>query len=69
MKVWAVPVTYEASGLIDVKANTLGEAIRKAEYCKPTEMYNKDESRLLVSMNYDTEDIREFFNGGELDDE
>lgn len=69
MKVWSIPVVYEGSGMIDVKANTLVEAIQKVGRFTSDDVYRKDEATLISSPNYEDEEIREFFNGGEYDDE
>lgn len=69
MKTWKIPVIWTVNGIVEIEADTLGEALSEAEYSDcalPEGDYVGDSSE--VDNCYDEEDIRELYNDGQEDE-
>lgn len=70
MKEWKIPVRYEIHGVITVKANTLDDALYKAENCGLSDIAGDEFERGTFQIDVeDPEYIRELYNNGQKDEE
>lgn len=70
MKEWKIPVHYERAGIVVVEADTLDDAIYKAENCELSDIqgdeYVWDSFQIEIE---DPEYIRKQYNNGQEDEE